>query len=122
MKGGNFDESYIEDAYSENYKSNFYKINSRKEMADSPNFFLAFSKDNVNLFNEKSNNFYRNKTKNNANKIKNNANKINNTEVHREWKPEITVKCSLPNGELIKKTGKVYSEHQGSGFIIIYCE
>ena len=115
MKGGNFDESYIQGAYSKNYKSNFYKINSRKEMADSPNFFLAFSKDNVNLFNEKSNNFYRNK-------IKNNENKINNTEVHREWKPEITVKCSLPNGELIEKTGKVYSQHESRGFIIIYCE
>ena len=39
-----------------------------------------------------------------------------------KWKPEITVKCSLPNGELIEKTGKVYSEHKSDGFIIIYCE
>jgi hypothetical protein len=115
MKGGNFDESYIEHAYAENYKSNFYKINSRKEMADSPNFFLAFLKDNVNLFNENSNNFYRNK-------IKNTENKIKNTKVNREWKPEITVNCSLPNGELIEKTGEVYSSHESGGFIIIYCK
>jgi hypothetical protein len=108
MKGGNFDESYIKDAYAENYKSKFRNINSRKEMADSPNFFLAFLKDNVNLFNEKSNNFYRNM--------------IKNTEVRRGWKPEITVKCSLPNGELIEKTGEVYSEHKSGGFIIIYCK
>ena len=77
-------------------------------MANSPNFFLAFLKDNINLFNEKSNNFYRNII------IKNS--------VHREWKPEITVQCSLPNGELIEKTGEVYSQHQSDGFIIIYCE
>jgi hypothetical protein len=108
MKGGNFDESYIKDAYAENYKSKFRNINSRKEMADSPNFFLAFLRDNVNLFNKNSNNFYRNM--------------INNTEVHREWKPEITVNCRLPNGELIEKTGEVYAVHKSRGFIIIYCK
>lgn len=110
MKGGNFDESYIKGAYAENYMNNFYNINSRKKMADSPNFFLAFLKDNVNLFNKNSSNFYRNGEMN------------NNNEVNRVWKPEITVKCSLPNGELIEKTGEVYSEHESGGFIIIYCK
>ena len=122
MKGGNFDESYITDAYAENYKSKFRNINSRKKMADSPNFFLAFLKDNVNLFNENSNNFYRNEIKNTENKIKNTENMTNNTKVHRVWKPEITVNCSLPNGELIEKTGEVYAVHKSRGFIIIYCK
>ena len=84
MKGGNFDESNIKDAY--------YPEILRKKMAESPNFFLAFLKDNVNLFNDNS------------------------------GKPEITVKCRLPNGQLIEKTGEVYAVHESLGFIIIYCE
>ena len=64
MKGGNFDESYITGYYAENYNNNSHSINSRKKMADSPNFFLAFLKDNVNLFNTKSKNFYRNINRN----------------------------------------------------------
>ena len=32
MKGGNFDESYINSAYAENYMNNSHNINSRKKL------------------------------------------------------------------------------------------
>lgn len=107
MKGGEFDEKYAKVA--NNFRNNTHNIYSRKNYFTSPYFFVALEEDNEDLFNEKSNKFYKNEKDMNNNNF-------------RGWKDEITVNCRLPNGDLIEKTGKIHGQYNSShgGYIIIY--
>jgi hypothetical protein len=105
MRGGELDEQSLKGLLSENYRNLKYDINSRKELADSEQFFIAYAIDNTNLF-DQSSDFYKDNTTGNPSK--------------RSFKDNITVQARLPNKELKQVIGKVFSMYKPYGFVIIY--
>lgn len=72
-------------------------IRSRKNFADSPRFFIAFESDNDGLFRPNNPSFFSNGT----------------------VLDELTVNVRLVDNTLVRKSGRVYSHHPSSGYIIL---